>query len=416
MASSPKSTRNSSYVVWGFSIVVVVLGLFAVRTLTQQRVTVGTAKVTFQDLSKTSQTNGKVEPVDDFKLTAQAAGQVQQVYVKLGQHVITGQMLLKMDDRYAVSTVAHANSELKATELAESTMQQGGTPEERSTCAADLSRTQLQRQHDAATVESLKKLQQTGAASASEVAAAQHRVEIDDNSIKAIQQRCANRYDQSNRAKVQADVADARAAVSAAEGTLAHADIRSPIPGEVYYLPVSRFDMVSVGDDLVSVADLSKLRVTAYFDEPEVGNLANGQPVTIKWDARPDKLWHGHVSQIPTTIISYGTRNVGECFVTVDDADGTLQPNSNVLISVTTAEHKHVLAVPRDSLHFEGSQPYVFRIVDSKLVQTPVKIAGGIVNYNWAEITSGLDEGDIVARNATNNSELKNGLKIKTAK
>jgi HlyD family secretion protein len=416
MASSPKSTRNSSYVVWGFAIVVVVLGLFAVRTLTQQRVTVGTAKVTFQDLSKTSQTNGKVEPVDDFKLTAQAAGQVQQVYVKLGQHVITGQMLLKMDDRYAVSTVAHANSELKAAELAESTMQQGGTPEERSTCAADLSRTQLQRQQDAATVESLKKLQQTGAASASEVAAAQHRVEIDDNSIKAIQQRCANRYDQSNRAKVQADVADARAAVSAAEGTLAHADIRSPIPGEVYYLPVSRFDMVSVGDDLVSVADLSKLRVTAYFDEPEVGNLANGQPVTIKWDARPDKLWHGHVSQIPTTIISYGTRNVGECFVTVDDADGTLQPNSNVLISVTTAEHKHVLAVPRDSLHFEGSQPYVFRIVDSKLVQTPVKIAGGIVNYNWAEITSGLDEGDIVARNATNNSELKNGLKIKTAK
>jgi HlyD family secretion protein len=174
--------------------------------------------------------------------------------------------------------------------------------------------------------------------------------------------------------------------------------------------------MVSVGDDLVSVADLSKLRVTAYFDEPEVGNLANGQPVAITWDARPDKVWHGHVSQIPTTIIAYGTRNVGECFVTVDDADGTLQPNANVLIKVMTAEHKHVLAVPRDSLHFEGSQAYVFRIVDNKLVQTPVKIAGGIVNYNSAEITNGLNEGDVVARNAINNSELKNGLKVKTAK
>ena len=402
--------------VWGFAIAAVILGLFALRTLTQQRVTVGTAKVAYQDLSKTSQTNGKVEPMDDFKLTAQAAGQVQAIYVKLGQHVVAGQMLLKMDDRVAVSTVTHANSELKAAELAQSTMQQGGTPEERNACAADLNRVQMQRQQNAATLESLKKLQQSGAASASEVTAAQHRLEIDDSSIRAIQQRCANRYDEPNRAKVQADVADARAAIAAAQGTLAHADIRSPIPGEVYYLPISRFDMVSVGDDLVSVADLSKLRVTAYFDEPEVGNLANGQPVTIKWDARPDKLWHGHVSQIPTTIISYGTRNVGECFVTVDDADGTLQPNSNVLITVTTAEHKNVLAVPRDSLHFEGSQPYVFRIVDNKLVQTPVKIAGGIVNYNWAEITSGLTEGDVVARNATNNSELKNGLQVKTAK
>ena len=416
MASSPKSSRNSSYVVWGVAIVLVVLALIAVRSLTQQRVTVGTAKVTYQDLSKTSQTNGKVEPVDDFKLTAQAAGQVQEVYVKLGQHVATGQMLLKMDDRYAVSTVAHANSELKASEQAAAVVQQGGTPEERNSMAAELSQAQLQRQQDAATLDSLKKLQQRGAASAGEVAAAQHRLEIDDNHIQSVQQRMTNRYGQADHAKVQAEVADARAAVAAAEGTLAHADIRSPIPGEVYYLPVSRFDMVSVGDDLVSVADLSKLRVTAYFDEPEVGNLVNGQPVTIKWDARPDKLWHGHVSQIPTTIITYGTRNVGECFVTVDDADGTLQPNSNVLITVTTAEHKNVLAVPRDSLHFEGSQPYVFRIVDGKLVQTPVKIAGGIVNYNWAEITSGLKEGDVVARNATNNSELKDGLKVKTAK
>jgi HlyD family secretion protein len=403
-------------VIWGIAIVVVVLALVAVRSLTQQRVAVARAVVTYQDLSKTSQTNGKVEPQEDFKLTAQAAGEVMEVYVKLGQHVNAGQMLLKMDDRYAVSSLAHATSSLKASELAASSMEQGGTQEERNAMAADLSRAQLQRQQDAATLDSLRQLQQRGAASAGEVAAAQHRVEVDDDQIKGIQQRMTNRFGKADRAKVQADLADARAAVSAAQGTLARADIRSPIPGSVYYLPISRFDMVNVGDDLVSVADLNRLRITAYFDEPEVGNLANNQPVTITWDARPDKVWHGHVSQIPTTIISYGTRNVGECFVTVDDADGTLQPNANVLIKVTTAEHKNVLAVPRDSLHFEGQQPYVFRIVNNALVQTPVKIAGGIVNYNWAEITSGLSQGDVVARNALNNAELKSGLKVKTTK
>jgi hypothetical protein len=38
------------------------------------------------------------------------------------------------------------------------------------------------------------------------------------------------------------------------------------------------------------------------------------------------------------------------------------------------------------------------------------------VNYNWAEITSGLSEGDVVARNASNNRELRNGLKVKPTK
>ena len=415
MASNLKSTRGSSYIIWGLAVVVVALGVYALRTLTQQRVTVAMATVEYQDLTKTSQTNGKLEPADDFKVTAQAAGEVQEVYVTLGQHVNAGQLLLKMDDRYAMSALAHANSELKASELAANAMSHGGTQEERNSIAGDLSRAQLQRQQDAAALASLKQLQQRGAASASEVAAAQHRLEVDDNTVQSIQSRMTNRYGDPDRERVQAQVADAHAAVAAAQSTLSHANIRTPVSGTVYYLPVSRFDTVAAGDDLVSVADLRKLQVTAYFDEPEVGGLANGQPVTIRWDARPDKVWHGHVSQVPMTIISYGTRNVGECFVTVDDADGTLQPNANVLITVTTAQHKHVLAVPRDSLHFEGVQPYVFRVVNGTLVQTPVT-AGGIVNYNWAEITSGLHEGDAVARNAINNRELKNGLKVKTTK
>jgi HlyD family secretion protein len=416
MAYNLKSIRTSAYILWGLAAAIVILGVVALRTLTQQRITVTMARVEYQDLSKTSQTNGKLEPAEDFKATAQAAGQVMAIYVKLDQHVKAGQLLLKVDDSSAISALAHATSSLKASEQAASAISQGGTQEERNSLAADLSRAQLQRQQDAAALASLKQLQQRGAASAGEVEAAQHRLATDDNTIQSLQTRSTNRYGQIDRARVEADIADSRAAVAAAQSTLAHADIRTPISGTVYYLPVARYDMVSAGDDLVSVADLNRLQVTAYFDEPEVGGLANGQPVTIRWDARPDKIWHGHVSQVPTTIISYGTRNVGECFITVDDADGALQPNANVLITVTTAEHQHVLAVPRDSLHFEGSNAYVFRIVNNTLVQTPVKTAGGIITYNWAEITSGVQEGDAIARNAINNRELKDGLKVNIAK
>ena len=113
---------------------------------------------------------------------------------------------------------------------------------------------------------------------------------------------------------------------------------------------------------------------------------------------------------MPSTIITYGTRNVGECFIDVDDADGVLQPNANVTIRVTTAMHPHVLAIPRESLHTDGGQSYVFRVINNKLARTPVQI--GIVSDNWVEIVSGLSDGDTIERNAVTNGDLSDGLEI----
>src|SRR5205085_1296678 len=82
------------------------------------------------------------------------------------------------------------------------------------------------------------------------------------------------------------------------------------------------------------VADLNRIQVRAYFDEPEIGRLAVGQSVKIVWDAKPNQTWHGHISRAPSTVITYGTRNVGECIITVDDARGDLLPNTNVTVTV----------------------------------------------------------------------------------
>lgn len=397
--------------IWGVALVALALGIFAVRSFTRERISVRSAEVTYQDLVKSSSTNGKVEPMDDFQGHAQVAGQVQELYVSVGKKVKAGQLLLKMDDKYALASLAHANSTLQAASLGASDIEHGGSQDERNTFAANLSQAKLQRQQDASSLAALQQLQKQGAASAGEVAAAQHRVELDDGNIRSIEQHSTQRYGQADRARAEAQLADARAAVVAAQSGYASADIRTPISGTVYYLPVNQYDYVTAGEDMVYVADLTRMRITAYFDEPEIGNLAAGQPVKIIWDSKPGTTWHGHISQAPTTIITYGTRNVGECFITVDDADGVLKPNANVTITVSTAQHLHVLSVPRVALHFDVGRPYVFRIIRNKLVRTPVEIS--IVNYNWAEITGGLNKGDLVATTATTNRDLSNGLQVK---
>lgn len=415
MALPPKSNPATQYVIWGVVLVIVVAAVYAVRSMTRERVTIFTANVSYQDLTKSFSTNGKVEPIDDFQVHAQAAGQVQDVYVDVGQKARVGQLLLKMDDKYALANLAHANSTLQAAELATSDIQHGGSQDERNTYAADLNRATLQRQQDAASLAALQQLLKQGAASAGEIEVAQHRLEIDDVNLHNIQQHSTQRYGQADLARAQAELADARAGVAAAQGSYDTADVRSKIDGTVYYLPVSQYDYVSAGDDLIYVANLNHMRITAYFDEPDIGNLAAGQPVTITWEAKPGKIWHGHITQAPTTVISYLTRFVGECFITVDDANGDLKPNANVNVTVITAQHFHVLSVPREAMRFDGSQPYVFRIIDNKLVRTPINITGGIVNLNRVEIVGGLSEGDSVALNATTNRDLTNGLEVTPA-
>ncbi len=400
------------YLIVGVALVLIVLGVIALKSLTRERVTIRAAKVSYEDLTKSFSTNGKVEPMDDFQVHSQAAGQVQDVYVNVGDRVKPGQLLLKMDDKYAIANLAHANSMLQAAQLAAGDIQHGGSQDERNANAADLARATLQRQQDVASVATLQELQKKGGASASEVAAAQHRVQVDDNTIQSIQQHSTQRYGQADQARAQAELADARAAVTAAQSSYDTANIRSKVAGNVYFLPIAQYDYVAVGDDLVFVANLNHMRITAYFDEPDIGNLAAGQPVTITWEAKPGTTWHGHITQAPTTVISYLTRFVGECFITVDDANGDLKPNANVNITVTTAQHLHVLSVPREALRFDGAQPFVFRIVRNKLVKTPIKISGGIVNLNRVEIVGGLSEDDSIALNATTNRDLTNGLEV----
>ena len=117
---------------------------------------------------------------------------------------------------------------------------------------------------------------------------------------------------------------------------------------------------VEPGAEILQAADLSKLQVRAYFDEPEIGDLQLNDPVSIAWDAKPDLKFHGHIIRLPSTIITYGTRNVGEVLVSIEDSDGVLLPNTNVVVTVVTHEVHNALTVPREALHIEGGRDYVY--------------------------------------------------------
>jgi HlyD family secretion protein len=382
--------------------------------MTRDRMPVHAAAASRTMLSSTVPTNGLVEPVRNYEFHSPLATSVREVLVQQGDHVKTGQLILRLDDINARARVATAESALRSAEATLEATRQGGTLQEQQSLTSNLSRSQLDLAEAQRQLAALEKLQSTGAASASEVAAARQRVTLDQESVAALQTRQQTRYSSADLARAQAAVTEAQANLTAARSVLDQTSFHAPIDGTVYSIVVGRSDFVEEGKLLFQIADLKNVRVRAYFDEPEIGNLAVGQKIAIVWDARLGKEWHGHIILLPSTIVTYNTRNVGEVLVAIDDADGTLLPDTHVTVTVTTSSQPNLLTVPREAVHVENGKPYVYRIVDGALQRTPVTT--GIFNLTDEAINSGLKDGDVVATVSLNGMALEEGEPVKVVR
>jgi HlyD family secretion protein len=231
--------------------------------------------------------------------------------------------------------------------------------------------------------------------------------------LKLVQQRQHDRYSRPDVNRVEAQAEQARASYAAAEDLLKHTEIRAPFDGTVYSIPIKQGEYVQQGEMLIQLANLRRVQVRAFVDEPELGKLATGQPISISWDALPGKSWHGEITQMPYTVTTYGTRNVGQVLCAVDNQDGRLLPNINVTVTVSIANKKDIVTVAREALHDDENGRFVYVIRDGHLDRQPVE--AGIANNTRIEITKGLQPGDTVALNTLNSSEgLRPGLEVRT--
>lgn len=407
-----KTTRHTARI-WILTFAALILVFYAVRMATRQKLPIRVATATMGDLTKTSATNGKVEPAPqaNFEAHAPFPGVVRAVYVHSGEKVSRGQLLVAMDDTQAKEQVEGALAALKGAQANYQAALHGGTPSERITLVGNLEKARIERDQAAHDLKALQQLEASGAASPSEVNAAQQRLATDNSTLSVLEQQQKSGYGSANVAHAQAALQDAQAAYAVAQDQLRQAIVHAPFAGTVYSLPVAPSDYVQQGSSLVAMADLNKLQVLAYFDEPEIGDLQVGQPATIVWDARPNQVWHGHIMRLPSTIITYETRNVGEVLISLDDADDNLLPDTNVRVTVTVANESNVLVIPRDALYFEQGSAYVYRVADGSLHRTEVTL--GRLNLSEAQIVSGLKPGDVVATGTTNGQPLGDGQPVK---
>ena len=322
---------------------------------------------------------------------------VVQVFAVEGQQVKRGQKLIALDDTSVQADLAQARADLAAQEEALAVARAGGRASQIAKAAADLEKAEASRDQLRRDNESLMKLVAAKAATPEELQQNKLQLiqaEADVQSSEKAKQTLIQQA-QLDQGRVALQVEHARATVRDLEGRLDSAHATAPFDGTLYSLPIRQGDFVKEGDLLAELADLRQVRIRAFIDEPELGEIAVSQPVEILWDALPERAWNGRTEVLPKQVVTHGTRNVGEliCSVTNDRLD--LLPNTTVDVRIQISERPQALVVPRGAVYIDGDKRYVFRVEGNRLHRRMIKV--GVANPTMIEILSGLQEGDVVA-------------------
>ncbi len=193
----------------------------------------------------------------------------------------------------------------------------------------------------------------------------------------------------------------ARAALASASAQKLDKVIRAPFAGRVGISDIAPGALISPGTPIVSLDDLSVIRVDFSVPDRYLPMLHEGLAITAKPDALPGQVFTGRIAQIDTRI-DPATRAL-KARAEFPNGDGRLKPGMLIKVGVDHGQHQGV-AVPEAAVQFEGNQASVFLIAKGPKGQvarrTPVQT--GITADGLVEITSGLKSGDKIVGDGLN--------------
>jgi len=357
-----------------------------------------------ENLVSSISSNGKVEPIAPYVVRAQLDTFVEKVQAKEGQQVKKGQLLLELDVKNAAAQLSETKAKLLRAQEDLRDAKAGGKADVAAKAAGDLEKMRAERDRLQKNHEALMRLIAQQAATKDELAA--NDLELTKAQAEVTRLTAAKQeFDrgvklEAGRAALQ--VQQLQNEVASLDEKVAQGRITAPANGTLYSLPVKPGDYVHVGNPLAEMADLRKVMVRAFIDEPELGALEPNEPVKITWDALPSRSWTGKTEIIPKQVVARQTRSVGELLCTIDNEKLELLPNINVNVRINSRERFGVLSVPRGAVEAQGGRRYVYVVKKSQLgvgrsTLEKREIRVGIADATSYEVVSGLQEGDLVA-------------------
>jgi HlyD family secretion protein len=241
--------------------------------------------------------SGTVEAVE-VNVASKTAGQVEKLLVQEGARVAKGDVLAIIDSssleiqlREAEAAVALAEAQLelllKGARIEDIRQAEGILSQAQANLK--LAEDEFQRIDALFAKQSATAQQRDNAETRLAVARAQH--EVAKQGLQRLERFARPEELKQARARLE----QAAAGRDLLKKMVADATIVSPTPGIVTHKAVEQGEYVSPGTTLVTVADLSLVRLEIFVPEPEVGRIRLGQSADVTIDSYPGRAFRGEV-------------------------------------------------------------------------------------------------------------------------
>lgn len=194
----------------------------------------------------------------------------------------------------------------------------------------------------------------------------------------------------------------AQSALQQVEDKLLKTVIRAPFDCTILTRSVSVGQAVSgasgfnSGTEVFTIANLAEMIITAHINQADVTRLKVGQAVTLRVEAIPDLRLQGSVDRIaPQATFRNGIKGFSTR-VMLKDAEDKVRPGMTANLSIPLVSAGQVLAIPLGAVFADQDERYAYvKRDDGRFERRPIQV--GVSDYDYAEVSKGLTDGEVVS-------------------
>lgn len=396
-------------------------------------VTVQTAPVLRSDLTQVVTASGEIKPRTYTNVMAEGFGKITEIAAKEGDQVKKGDILLRLENVQPAADVAAQQAGLSSTEAAVRSAAASITSAE-----ADLEQRKASLEKAKFDWERQQQLFKDGLIPKQDYDAGKSAYDVAVANVAAGDARLKQAHADYERARF--NMTQTRAVLAHTSDVLSKTVYRAPIAGTVTYISVRVGESVvpgiqnASGSYLMTISDMAVVTAEVKVDETDIANVRNGQSASVTIDAMPGKLFGGRVVEVGTQAVlrssglastqsTIGSQDAKDfkVVITLDNPPAGLRPGLSATGKITTAQKQNVVAIPMQALAVRtrkqlddaakkgsgttlaASRPApnsndevqgVFAIRDGKAIFVPIET--GIAGVSDIEVSSGLQEGDVI--------------------
>ncbi|MFC1650147.1 efflux RND transporter periplasmic adaptor subunit [Candidatus Latescibacterota bacterium] len=216
--------------------------------------------------------------------------------------------------------------------------------------------------------------------------------------------------DKTERMKVAVKLDQAKLNLEQIKRRIDNLTLRAPIAGMVVYNEIGGYgpstarykasvgDKVNSGQSVISIPDLSKIKMVVKLNEMDAGKLSVGKKAFIRLDAFEEVEYHGAISDISSVVNKGNERYTPvakapsvEISILIEEKDVMLKPGMTAQARIILEEIPDVISIPVGTVFEDENGSTV--IYTRKSYPDPVPVKLGKRNNNYVIVENNLPEG-----------------------